>query len=149
MLRVELIFLLSLFTPLSFLSSQSIDYIHMTKAINEFAKSAVYIESPQGTGTGTLFKVPINDTSTIGITYVATARHVLFKTDSFQRIIGLFDTVLVYMNRLDGQMESRRYGTLYISDSLDVAVLYPIDFKRPFKEYDTFIPSVRDIAKYS
>lgn len=119
--------------------SQSLDYAKTNQIMNEFSKSAVFIQTPQGSGTGTLFAVPFTDTSTAAAPYVATAKHVLERNDSLSKSIGSFDTVSVFLNVRLGNKESRKYSVLYKSDLLDIAVLRPIEFKRPFDDYDTFV----------
>lgn len=129
--------------------SQALNYKVVSDLMNDFSKSAVFIQTPQRYGTGTLFVVPFADTGTAGRPYVVTAKHVLDRTDSLNRIIGSFDTVSIFLNRLGGNKEARLYRTLYASNTLDIAVLDPIQYLRPFSQYDTFVPNLTDIASYS
>lgn len=144
-----LLFVLS-FTKMIYCQQDvTIDYGRYINALNYLSKSAVYISTPQGGGSGTLFFVPFTDTLKGGAVYVATALHVLNKTDSKGKIIGRYDSVNVFMNLINGGKESRKYSPINIFADLDIAILQPIEHFRPFREYDVTTPSLDMIASFS
>jgi len=127
----------------------TLDYVKLINAVNLFSKSSVFILTPQGGGTGTLFTVPFSDTSKSGFTYLATAKHVLNKTDSTGKIIGRYDTVSVDLNLTRGSKESRKYEWMLLSKDLDIAILHPIEFHRPFADYDVVAPDLSMVATFA
>jgi hypothetical protein len=126
----------------------TLDYVKLIDAVNLFSKSSAFVVTPQGGGTGTLFTVLFSDTSQSGITYVATAKHVLNKMDSTGKVIGRYDTVNVVLNLSRGGKESRKYRWLLLSRDLDIAILHAIEYRRPFSEYDVVAPDLNMIATY-
>lgn len=127
----------------------SLDYSTVIDGMNELSKSAVYIVTRQHYGTGTLFTVPFSDTGDAGAVYVATARHVLWKTDSAGKVIGTYDTATVFLPIKNGVKEGRKYCAVLYPDSVDIAILAPIENLRPFREYDVNAMSTKQIATFS
>ncbi len=109
-----------------------LDYNKVINIINLFAKSSLYITTPKGSGSGTLFTVPFSDTAKSGSVFLVTASHVLDITDSTGKVVGKFDTVSVHFNLIKGGKESRKYALVKSYDELDIAVLQPIEFIRSF-----------------
>jgi hypothetical protein len=126
----------------------TLSYDKLIEGINFFSKSAVYISTPEGGGTGTLTTIPFSDTAKTGETFLVTALHVLDKRDSTGKKIGRFDTVSVSLNLSKGTKESRKYSLLLWSDKLDIAILYPIEFFRSFSEYDVTSPPLEMVASF-
>lgn len=124
-------------------------YDKLIDRINFFSKSAVYITTPEGTGTGTLATIPFSDTAKSGTPFLVTALHVLDKTDSTGKKIGRFDTVSVSLNLIKGTKELRKYSLLLWSDKLDIAILQPIEWFRPFSEYDVTSPQLEMVALFT
>lgn len=129
-------------------SAQILEYSKLIEAINQRAKSSVFVERAPHSGSGTVFKVPFSDTTTAGIVLVLTAKHILEDRDSDGKVVMTNGRCLVYFNRRDHRPESRRYGLTQTWDSLDIAILQPIDKYRPFDEYDTYVPTISNIASH-
>jgi hypothetical protein len=127
----------------------TLDYVKLIDAVNFYSKSSVFVQTPQGGGTGTLFSVPFSDTAQAGLTYLATAKHVLDKRDSTGKIIGRYDTVSVLLNLKRGLKESRKYRWQLLSNDLDIAVLYSIESRRSFSVYDVVAPELAMIATFA
>ena len=130
------------------LSLAQIDYRIFVEGIDSLSKSVVYVENPQGIGTGTLIGVPLSDTSQVGKVYVLTAKHMLWKLDSLGERIGTYEVVSVYFNLKQGGTEVRKYVAQDTS-AYDYAILKPIGKLRPFAEYDKWTPSIRRVVSFS
>lgn len=126
-----------------------LDYNKFVLSVNQFSKSAVYIEAPSTgkAGTGTLFVVPHSDLSTLGDVFVASARHLV--QDSVGAIMRP-DTVMVTMQVKNGKQERRRYALILVgARDIDVAIFTPLETFRPFKDYEAFAPTTDEIASFA
>ena len=129
--------------------NKSIDYNKYISIVNEASMSAVFIQTPERYGTGSFFGVPFSDTSTVGTVMVVTAKHVLFKYDSLGNVVGKYDNATITLMTREGNKELREYALVYEDSLLDIAVLSPKLRLRSFSEYQTFVPFINDISKFT
>lgn len=129
----------------------SLQYDKVVGAIGSFSKSAVFIKTATGYGSGSFFQIPFNDSLKYGAVFVATAKHVMFnKYDSLLKKEVYFNEALVFMKTKNGIVDKRKYTILSMSNSFDIAILVNKEKKRTFSEYDTWAPVVdKEIAKYN
>jgi len=148
-ISIKGLLLLGMFGSVSFSQIPgSIDYAKLVSVMNSTSKSAVFIETPEKYGTGTFFGIPFSDTSSVSAVLIATAKHVLSRTDSLGKEIGLYKTATATLMTTKGKKEVRKYELIYEAAKLDIAVLGPAETFRSFVEYDSYVPPLKDIASF-
>ena len=68
--------------------------------------------------------------------------------DKSGKNIGQYDTVTVFFQKKDGSSEDRKYRLIFEDDTLDIAILGPIERKRSLDEYEVTALSIKKIASF-
>ncbi len=127
------------------------DYNVYVDNMNLISKSAVFVMTPKGTGTGVFMLTPLDTNIAGGVPTILTAKHVVAKDyDSVGMPKHYFDSVLVFIKRKDGNIESQICKVIIKDSLLDVAALFPFNMtKEDEQKYDIFNIGNNHIANLS